>query len=86
MKPTPDLYDPSIDLVEDNRHMLMSLRHDISKSEAIQVTAGTRILITAARRKARREAIENQTALNCAEFLQDQFEAAVALFSFQEIV
>lgn len=75
-----------IDLVEDTRHAFMQARHDITAEEAGAVTQGTRALLRASRRKAQREAEDQTEELKTAEFLQDQFEAAVTLFSFQEIV
>ena len=82
MKP----FDYLIDLVEDTRHAFMQARRDITGEEAGAVVNGTRALLRATRRKAQREAEEQTGELAAAEYLQDQFEAAVAIFQYQEIV
>ena len=79
-------FDYLIDLVEDTRHAFMQARLDITAEEAGAVTRGTRALLRASRRKAQREAEDQTDELRAAEFLQEQFEAAVAIFNFQEIV
>lgn len=73
-----------VDLVEDTRHAFMACRQDITKGEARLVTEGGKALINATRRKAARENDDSIQELQAAQFLQDQFEAAVAIFSFQE--
>ncbi len=82
MKP----FDYLIDLVEDTRHAFMQARRDITGEEAGAVVNGTRALLRATRRKAQREAEEQTEELKNAEFLQAQFEAAVAIFNFQEVI
>lgn len=74
-----------IDLIEDTRNATLKLRHYITKDEAAAAVSGTRALVNATKRRAEAEQEEDAQSVRNADFLQGQFEAAVAIFSFQEI-
>ena len=79
-------FDYLIDLVEDTRHAFFAVRHYLTKDEAKKATEGTRALVEATQRKAEAEADDDRKELEDALYLQGQYEAAVTLFSFQNIV